>query len=368
MNVTEVIIVGGGISGLYTAFKLQKANVPYVLLEAKSIVGGRIAGKPALPHSDLSVDLGPTWFWPHQNILKRLLTQLNVEWFEQYSQGENLYHLHPGEVPTRTYSSAYTMASYRVKGGMQKLIAALAQKLEQTGIKTEHAAITIKKKKNMWQVTTTHHELEKTFETNQLVLALPPRLIIKHLTPEHCLSKKLINDLQDQQTWMSGQAKFVAVYNKPFWRENNLSGQAFSQVGPMVEIHDASSTQDSGFALFGFIGLPLAVRTQFSNEQLKSQCVAQLEVLFGPEALGIEASYLKDWARDKWVATNQDIKESPKHAEFATIKHQEELESLRLHLAASEFAQLEAGYLEGALLAADAAVHSVKSYSQKDSR
>ena len=67
------------------------------------------------------------------------------------------------------------------------------------------------------------------------------------------------------------------------------------------------------------------------------------------------------------VATDQDIKESPKHAEFDTIKHQEELESLRLHLAASEFAQLEAGYLEGALLAADAAVHSIKSYSQKDS-
>ena len=367
MSETEAIIVGGGISGLYTAFNLQKADVSYVLLEAKSIVGGRVAGKPALPHSDLSVDLGPTWFWPHQNTIKQLLTQLNIEWFEQYSEGENLYHMHPDEVPSRTYSSAYTMASYRVNGGMQKLIAALTQNLEPKSIKTEHAVIMIRKKKNIWQVTTTHHEREKTFEANQLVLALPPRLILKHLTPEHCLSEKLINDLRVQQTWMAGQAKFVAVYDKPFWRENNLSGQAFSQVGPMVEIHDASSTQDTGFALFGFIGLPFPVRTQFTNEQLKSQCVAQLGVLFGPEALHMKASYLKDWAQDKWVATDMDIKESPRHAEFASTKHQEELESLRLHLAASEFAQLEAGYLEGALLAADAVVHTVKSYRQKDS-
>jgi monoamine oxidase len=368
MAVTEAIIVGGGISGLYTAFKLQKENISYVLLEAKSIVGGRVEGKPALPHSDLSVDLGPTWFWPHQHNLRQLLTQLNIEWFEQYSKGENLYHVHPEELPSRTYSGASTMASYRVKGGMQQLVAALTEKLEQTSINTEHAAITIKNKKNIWQVTARHHGREKTFEAHQLVLALPPRLIIKHLAPEHCLSMKLINDLQVQQTWMSGQAKFVAVYNKPFWRENNLSGDAFSHVGPMVEIHDGSSTQDSGFALFGFIGLPLAVRTQFSNEQLKSQCITQLGVLFGPQALDIEASYLKDWAQDKWVATDQDSKESPKHAGFAIIKHQEELESLRLHLAASEFAQLEAGYLEGALLAADAAVHGVKSYSQEDSR
>lgn len=366
MAVTEAIIVGGGISGLYTAFKLQKADISYVLLEAKSIVGGRIEGKPALPHSDLSVDLGPTWFWPHQHNLRQLLTQLNIEWFEQYSKGENLFHMRPEELPSRTYSSGSTMASYRVNGGMRQLIAALTQKLEPTSINTEHAAMRIKKPKKTWQVTARHNGREKTFEAHQLVLALPPRQIIKHLAPEHCLSINLINDLQLQQTWMSGQAKFVAVYNKPFWRQNNLSGEAFSHVGPMVEIHDGSSTQDSGFALFGFIGLPLAVRTQFSNEQLKSQCIDQLGVLFGQEALDIEASYLKDWAQDKWVATDQDSKESPRHAEFAIIKHQEELKSLRLHLASSEFAQLEPGYLEGALLAADAAVHSVKSIIEEN--
>jgi monoamine oxidase len=361
VEITEAIIVGGGISGLYTAFRLQEAHIPYLLLEAKSTFGGRIAGQPTRTGSDLSVDLGPTWFWAHQARIRQLLKHLNTEWFEQYSQGEALYHMHPEEAPSRTPGSAGAMASYRVKGGMQKLIAALTDQLDQTSIRTEHGATTIKKQNNIWQVTAAHLGGEKTFTANQLVLALPPRLIVKYLKPEQYLSEELINTLRAQQTWMSGQAKFVAVYNKPFWRNKGLSGQAFSRVGPMVEIHDGSSAEHSGFALFGFIGLPPAVRTQFSSEQLKSQCLAQLGLLFGPGALDVEMRYLKDWAQDKWVATDQDLKESPMHAAFPATKHEKELQSLRLHLAASEFAQLEAGYLEGALAAADTAANSVKS-------
>ena len=95
MNATEVVIIGGGISGLYTAFKLQQAHISCLLLEAKPIFGGRIEGLPAIHNSELTVDLGPTWFWPHQKKIKQLLTTLKVEWFEQYSQGDILYHLAP---------------------------------------------------------------------------------------------------------------------------------------------------------------------------------------------------------------------------------------------------------------------------------
>jgi monoamine oxidase len=124
---------------------------------------------------------------------------------------------------------------------------------------------------------------------------------------------------------------------------------------------------------FGFIGLQAHVRSQHSIEQLKSHCIEQLKShcieqlgeLFGSEALNPEKNYLKDWAEDKWVATDQDVMEPPRHASFAMVEHKKELESLRLHLAASEFAQLEAGYLEGALLASDTVVKTVIACSQK---
>lgn len=365
MNVTETIIIGGGLSGLFTAFKLQQLNIPYLLLEAKSGFGGRVAGHKTFPGSDLSVDLGPTWFWPHQVMMKQLLTQLHVGWFLQYCKGEGLYQKHPDAIPSRIPDSAGGMTSCRVRGGMQQLIVALTEQLVQANIKTEYAVTGARKSKDKWLLTTLHCGEEQTFCAKQLILAIPPRLIVKYLTPEQYMSETLINDLQAQQTWMSGQAKFVATYKRPFWREKGLAGQAFSQVGPMAEIHDASSDTDAGFALFGFIGLQPDIRVQLSVHQLTSQCVKQLGEIFGPEALGAEIRHLKDWAQDRWVATAQDVMEVPRHATFPMLQHKKELETLRLHLAASEFAQLEAGYLEGALLASDTAVKNVKACSQK---
>lgn len=364
MNVTETIIVGGGLSGLCTAFNLQELNIPYLLLEAKSSFGGRIAGCKTSPDSDMSFDLGPTWFWPHQEMIKQLLTQLQIGWFEQYCKGAALYQKHSDAIPTRIRNSAGDTTFCRVRGGLHQLILALSEQLEQSNIKTEHAVTGVRKSGDKWLVKTVHRDEEQTFSANQLILAIPPRLIVKYLTPEQYMSEKLTNDLQAQQTWMSGQAKFIATYNNPFWRENGLAGQAFSQVGPMVEIHDASSDTESDFALFGFIGLQSDIRVQISIDQLKSQCLKQLGVIFGSEALDAEIICLKDWAQDKWVATDLDVMESPRHATFPMLQHKKELESLKLHLAASEFAQFEAGYLEGALLASDTAVKAVKACSQ----
>jgi len=355
----DVLIIGGGISGLFSALKLQEAHVSYLLLEAKSTFGGRIACQPAYLGTDSSVDMGPTWFWAHQKQIKQLLGQFNIEWFEQYTHGDMVYHLHPSEDPARTNSQAGTLPSYRVKGGLYKLVSVLTKHLDKTSLKAEHAATAVRKQNDIWQVTTAHHPKEHAFEAKQLLVALPPRLIVKYLTPGQYLSKKLINDLQMQQTWMSGQAKFVALYDRPFWREKGLSGHAFSRIGPLMEIHDASSGGDSTFALFGFLGLTADTRAQLPHEKLKDRCIEQLGLLFGTEALNSKTSYLKDWAQDPWVATDQDTHESPMHASFPMAKHKRELSSLGLHLAASEFAQSEAGYLEGALLAANTAIKDV---------
>ena len=63
-------------------------------------------------------------------------------------------------------------------------------------------------------------------------------------------------------TWMAGQAKFCALYEKPFWRETGLSGQGFSQRGPMGEIHDGSNNGQGPYGLTGFVGIPAAQRNQ----------------------------------------------------------------------------------------------------------
>lgn len=92
---------------------------------------------------------------------------------------------------------------------------------------------------------------------------------------------------------MAPQAKYVAIYDTPFWREQGLSGEGRSARGPLGEIHDASMPGGSA-ALFGFLGVPARVRSTVSDEVLRTHCRAQLVRMFGPLAATPKAEAIKD--------------------------------------------------------------------------
>ena len=59
------------------------------------------------------------------------------------------------------------------------------------------------------------------------VLALPPRLIGgAEIVPT--LPPSVGAALAAVPGWMAGQAKALALYDRPFWRDAGLSGSAFS--------------------------------------------------------------------------------------------------------------------------------------------
>lgn len=357
MKCVDNLIIGGGIAGVYCAWRLAKQNKPFLLLEAQNRLGGRILSqKLNAADSDgaaqLAFDLGPTWYWPHQTKIQHLIDQLQLTRFEQYTHGDAIYQMQPDQTPVRS-SGAGAMLSYRVVGGMGAIIHALADVIDQHSIKRSQWVHTIEHDEQQWLVTAVHQHHEHVYCAKNLFLALPPRMITKYLTPENYMSARLIGSLNNQQTWMSAQAKFVAIYDKPFWREKGLAGQAFSRIGPMVEIHDASASDSHGFALFGFIGIPFSTRTKLAKGVLEKSCVEQLGSLFGDQALHPNLSYLLDWAENPWIASAQDSLEPPRHPEFQWAKHKPELLGLNLYLAGSEFAEQEAGYIEGALNSVD---------------
>jgi monoamine oxidase len=82
---------------------------------------------------------------------------------------------------------------------------------------------------------------------------------------------------------MAPHAKYLAIYEAPFWRALGLSGQARSAAGPLGEIHDAS-LPDGPAALFGFFGVPAGVRQRVPDAEMRALCRAQLVRLFGATA------------------------------------------------------------------------------------
>ena len=351
-NEHDVVIIGGGLSGLYSALLLHHQGVRVALLEARPRLGGRIHGMTI--NNSNTLDLGPSWFWPHQTAMQRLCKQLSLDIFQQYTSGQALYQA-SSQQPVERFSGAGTMTSYRIQGGVSQLISALAQALPTQIVHLDQPVNSCQFDKGQWQVTSA----SQTLLAKQLIIAAPPRAALATTNIGKSLSAPLHQALLNTPTWMASQAKFVAYYPQPFWRQQGLAGEAFSRVGPLVEVHDASAAADRDFALFGFIGVHALQRTKHSADTLSVACLQQLGDLFGSAALSPTATALEDWSLQNFTCTAADIQQAPQHPECDLQPFTAELQQLQLSFASSEVARQDAGYLEGALVAASAAVQTL---------
>lgn len=369
MTSTRVAIVGGGLSGLYAAYLLSSAGLTdYVVLEAKPLPGGRIlsldVGTPAagMPSDDVggdTFDLGPTWFWPeYQPRLSHLVESLGLQRFAQYETGDMLVERAAG-APARTHGFQNVPASMRVHGGMGALISALRRALEPSRLRLgcdvrqlvrNDAGITL----NVSDASGS----ETAWHADYVLLATPPRIATSRIAFSPPLPEALQRAWQGTDTWMAPHAKYVAVYDTAFWRDNGLSGEARSQRGPMVEIHDASAPDGRG-ALFGFVGVPASARATLPEAVLLAQCRAQLERLFGPKAAAPVVHVIQDWAQDPWVATPRDHNAYGAHNAAPTATPAAGEWQGRLIGVASEWSPQYPGYLAGAVEAAEIGVSTL---------
>jgi monoamine oxidase len=191
----------------------------------------------------------------------------------------------------------------------------------------------------------------------QVIATLPPRLMAETIRLDPAMDPATVRRWNETPTWMAPHAKFLAIYDRPFWRAAGLSGMAQSLVGPLAEIHDATSASGRA-ALFGFVGVPAKARADLSQEVLIRAAVDQLTRLFGPQATEPRATLLKDWATDTLTATRADSRASG-HPTATRAPWVTGAWADRLSLAGSETGTTEPGYLAGAVEASGRAALAV---------
>jgi monoamine oxidase len=96
----DVVVVGGGISGLVAARRLHRAGRSALVLEARDRVGGRVHNHRLRNGS--VVESGGAFVGPTQDHILRLAKELGVRTFKEYDQGKNVY------VSQRTGKMEYT--------------------------------------------------------------------------------------------------------------------------------------------------------------------------------------------------------------------------------------------------------------------
>mgnify|MGYP002630675935 CR=1 FL=1 len=339
---TDILIVGGGISGLTAAWQLQNAGRKVCLIEARDHVGGRI-----LTEGASSCDLGPSWFWPGQPLIASLLEKFGIPSFEQFAKGKVLWQDEQGQV--QDYPMRSPMAgALRIQVGAGALTQRIAAEISAENLLRGHVLKGLQIQEDGVRAEVRSPEGELEILAKQLALAIPPRLAgAIAYRPE--LPDGTQQLLESTPTWMAGHAKFFALYDEPFWRELGLCGTAMSRQGPLAEIHDASPHGADGYSLFGFVGLDAKTRAQLGEAELIRMASEQLVKIYGEKAGHYKEVFIKDWSTESFTAGPRDQEPQRYHPRYGLNPALGEAWAERLKFISSESAFTNGGLIEGAL-------------------
>lgn len=333
-----VLIIGAGLSGLLTAYRLKQNGVPFKILEARDRIGGRI--NTILGKNETPVEMGATWFQDHHQNLIALLNELGLDAFEQYMDKTVLFQ-QQAHSPVQLMEIGTQTPSYRIAGGTLNLINTLYQNLESSDVFLNQQV-----KKIVFLEQSVQVIAKETFEASNIVLAIPPRLWAKNISFEPNLPADLLNVGRQTHTWMEDSIKVALTFNQPFWQEQNIPATFFSNAGPITEFYDHCNVERTKFALCGFMN------SSFKNknkEERQNIVINQLKTAFGE----IIESFLEYdeciWSNEQFTFESSDNSVYP-HQNNGNPIFRETFFNDRLFISSSESATSFPGYMEGAVI------------------
>ena len=138
-----------------------------------------------------------------------------------------------------------------------------------------------------------------TVRARHVVLALAPVLYnrISFVPPLPRLKHQM-----HQHFSMGFVIKVHAVYDRPFWREQGLSGTAFSPYELAHEAYDNTNHGDERGTLVGFVSDRTADDLfRLSADERRERILESLSHYYGPEAKDPVVYYESDWGSEEWT-------------------------------------------------------------------
>lgn len=345
----SVVIVGAGLTGLLTAYRLQELGLNVTVLEARDRIGGRIH---TLQFGKAKVEMGATWFNESHYHLLDVIEEFKVPYFEQFMTGKSYFQTF-SNVPPQEIAVPNDSPSYRFKNGTIHLLNAINTKLKPNTVSTNEVVKHISVYENGAAIKTN----TRTLNADVIITTLPPAALIDQIEFSPALPKDVILLAEQTHTWMQDAIKVALTYKKPFWREQGKSGTIFSNVGPLTEFYDQSNLETESYALVGFASGSCA---RFSKEQRIEKIEAQLKMVFGVEALRYESYHETAWYNEEFTKSNRQEDNLFPHQNGGHALFHEPLFDGKLFISGAETSKHHSGYMEGAIFAAESVVAKLK--------
>lgn len=332
----DVIIIGAGLSGLTTAHALNKKGLSCLVLESRNRPGGRINT------IDGPLEMGATWLGSQHEHMLGLLQELEIELFEQSTDGKIAYEVGQNQ-PIQYFDMPPGQApSFRIKGGSSIIIQRLIDLQTQTKIQYDAVVKSITDDGEEISIKINDGSI---FKSRYVVSTIPPQLTQAVIEFDPPLSESRQKIMQQTHTWMGESIKYGVTYDQPFWKKKGLSGMGFSQAGIIQEVHDHCNFEEDYFALKGFLNPNLRA---FKLEERKNLAINSLVKLFGDEASRYLMYHDRVWQNDEHTSLNQATSVVP-HQNNGHQLLREKAYNGKLIFSGTETSPIYGGYMDGAV-------------------
>lgn len=336
-----VVIIGAGLSGLITGYRLKKAGISVKILEARARAGGRI--NTIFGADNTPLEMGATWFGNQHKHLKNLLEELKLSGFKQYMEGSIVFEDSP-KTPSQLIAIPAQESNYRIAGGTSHLIQKLLKIFSAEEISYNEQVKQILVDEEQVEIITGN----RNYFAGKIICAIPPTLLVNSINFKPELPQPYFTEAKNTHTWMQESIKAGLVYKEPFWKDKKIAA-IISNQGPVIEYYDHSDCTNSKFALCGFLHPDCL---NLNREEREIMVVTQLERLLGKKAGEYTAYEEVIWEHEKFTNANTGEAFWP-HQNNGNSIFQEPLFGGKLWLSNSETSPVFGGYMEGAVYAAN---------------
>ena len=419
MSKHDVIVIGGGFTGLSAANALVDAGLDVLLLESRDRVGGRV--ESAVFADGLRVDSGGQFFCEDMPEVTALAKAHGKTFVSSYTDGDTIFQpsiparsgyaisrqvyalrdlmgevdLDDPSVATLTVSEwvARQDASPEAKRGFLALVNGLwcrsPDEIAFVYLASNDRRITNTQSELEFFLAETMHSLaedrartlgarvklnsrvtrivhspdyveiycgDQRFKATRVIVAVPP-VMARRLVFAPALPASLTRALA---AWESGGViKALVRYARPFWRVRDLSGTVMWSDPLGLYACDASPGTDQA-ALVVFIGGPLAFDLHKQDHgAIERFIVEKLSAALGEEAGKPVEVNLRDWVDDRWSggAYSDTIVDVTATDAEQVILQGAGVPAIRF--ASSELSPSFPGYIEGAIVAGKMAAEDI---------